>query len=56
MKNTFNGEELWRNIKEYKNDIQQGKAIVLIWTTDDVQGIAKEKNIKLSEEQAIKVL
>jgi hypothetical protein len=56
MENTFNGEELWKNINEYKDDIQQGTAIVLIWTTEDVHVKAEENDIELTEEQAIKVL
>jgi hypothetical protein len=56
MEYTFNGQELWRNIHEYKDDIQQGKAIALIWTTEDVHVKAEENDIELTEEQAIKVL
>jgi len=43
-------------IKKYEQDFNEGKAIAIIWCTDDVKHRALESKIKLTEQECIDVL
>jgi hypothetical protein len=52
----MNGKETWESLKRYKEEIKQGDIVVFVWHIDDVLGLAEEREIELSEDEAREIL
>jgi hypothetical protein len=49
-------ESKWKHINGYRNEVIEGRAIMDIWTVDDVIDRAKDLDMEIPEEEAIDIL